>query len=505
MLLEVLLLRHSRRDFLRLISSDNFLNHGLCIYFIFIVNGIWMSPIHGRGAVTGYQPQQQSILGGPSWKPRPLPSLATPLIIGYAHDTAKVEQAIQDGVNVVCWSFVDMIETFERMHNSSTPDEIQQKPTASFQTNLNIQSIQVIRESYPSVIHLAAIGGWNGPHPLGITSGVEWCRLFVQFNQQHNFVFDGIDWDLEGHDDIHNSPTSQFTIAVLNVMADFSLEAKNKYGMIVSMAPAESYLDPLSASSSTTKTPAEKNSFSLALNLHPRSPWDKTILGSFQHAGRQCYAYVVHRAGIQTFDWISLQLYEAYSAFTYDTTIAKHSNTNRIIDSPRRLQADAIFDRANAFASGFSVHIHNETVRIQVPLSKLVMGVANGWADGMKFCRVETASILDANTRLKKETLGEVCAVSCFGALMKKEQTTYTWHHLCLLLSMHSSYLRIKTTMCAGVSMNVTTSSKHTSNAKGFCQWQITVASPFHFLLRYCEREVRRQFLRFASQIVFLM
>jgi chitinase len=414
----LMFLRHSIHFFLQLFSGDFFHHRRLCIVFI-IIQCIWMNPtIVGRGAVSGYQ-AQPSIPGVfSSWIPRPLPSLSTPLIIGYAHDPTKVEKAIEDGVNVICWSFVDMIETLETMEPSTPENKDQQQPTtttttspssAFFQTNLNIRSIQLIREAYPSVIHLAAIGGWNGPHPLGITCGTEWCRLFVQFNQQHNFVFDGIDWDLEGHDDIDTSPTSKFTFSILNVMADFSLEAKKTYGMIVSMAPAESYLDPLLASSSSSISPntEEKESFSLALNLPPRSPWDKNIVRSFQHAGRQCYAYVLHRAGIQTFDWISLQLYEAFSAFTYDTTITKHHPDSNNIDT-RRLQANAIFDRANAFVSGFPVHIHgdmNETIRVQVPLSRLVIGVANGWADGVKFCQVEPASIHDANIRLK-ETVG---------------------------------------------------------------------------------------------------
>ena len=34
-----------------------------------------------------------------------------PLVIGYAHNatSGKVEEAIQQGANVVCWSFVDML------------------------------------------------------------------------------------------------------------------------------------------------------------------------------------------------------------------------------------------------------------------------------------------------------------------------------------------------------------------------------------------------------------
>jgi hypothetical protein len=53
-----------------------------------------------------------------------------------------------------------------------------------------------------------------------------------------------VDWDLEGNDDRH-APTSHFTIETLNVMADFAACAKEELGLVVSMAPAESYLDAL--------------------------------------------------------------------------------------------------------------------------------------------------------------------------------------------------------------------------------------------------------------------
>jgi hypothetical protein len=175
----------------------------------------------------------------------------------------------------------------------------------------------------------------------------------------------------------------------------------------------------------------------------------------FEHAGRQCYAYVLARAGICTFDWVSLQLYESFSRFQHDTTRCQ----------PPLSQAEAIIARAEAFSEGFFVHMpspylqkrsaaeegsaatmpevmediwnslklfgddcvrklvgscrrlfglssqmtidsepdserveqqdgdHWVILRVQVPIDKLVIGVANGWADGEKVCRVHASEL----------------------------------------------------------------------------------------------------------------
>lgn len=183
----------------------------------------------------------------------------------------------------------------------------------------------------------------------------------------------------------------------------------------------------------------------------------------FEHAGQQCYAYVLERAGVSTFDWVSLQLYEAFSQFVHDTTRRR----------PPMSQAKAIMDRAEALSRGFIVDMpaphalhaapqsvdnkltftepmrldirwvqlrrvveefwgvclqrcgrllailqlnvealmrylgkkqekgglrqqgedQRVRVRVQVPVDKLVVGVANGWADGERFCRVHPSEI----------------------------------------------------------------------------------------------------------------
>ena len=76
-------------------------------------------------------------------------------------------------------------------------------------------------------------------------------------------------------------------------MGKFSQLLKNA-GYIVSMAPAESYLDP------TT------DEFSLSL-LHNYPEWEKDV-PEFNYHGRNAYAYLLAKYSIDTFDFISIQL-----------------------------------------------------------------------------------------------------------------------------------------------------------------------------------------------------
>ena len=309
-----------------------------------------------------------------------------PIIIGYAHnvESGKAEQAILDGARVIIWSFLHL----EVSSNSEDDSSHQQK--GYVRTDLQLNGISNLRNKYTQVVHLAAFGGWNGPHPSPKLNGEEWCEVFMEFNRENGYLFDGIDWDYEGHDDL-NSPTAKFTLDTLDIMADFSICAKTKYGMIVSMAPAESYLDVMAEEGSIDA------SFSLRLDLPPRawtsskyaSDYDRKLIESvgFSHAGRQCYAYVLAKAGIDMFDWISIQLYEAYSPFAHDLS--------QNVDPVGALQV-----RIDRFKRGFTVTEVDKSLvseyKVKIPLNKLVIGVANKWADGLKFCKVLPESLKDS-------------------------------------------------------------------------------------------------------------
>ena len=181
------------------------------------------------------------------WKPRQQMK-EQPLVIGYSHDPKgdKVLRAIGHGVNVICWSFFYL----------DVDDQDPPKPI--IRTDLDLSAIKAVRDAAGKdhVLHMAAIGGWNGPHPPPGFSGEQWAQTFVDFNKQNGYIFDGLDWDLEGNDD-RTAPTSAFSLNTLDVMADMSKALKDQHGYIVSMAPAESYLDVL----------APDHQFSLDLNL----------------------------------------------------------------------------------------------------------------------------------------------------------------------------------------------------------------------------------------------
>ncbi|KAL7554433.1 hypothetical protein ACHAWF_017889 [Thalassiosira exigua] len=309
--------------------------------------------------------------------------LDAPVVIGYAHDprSGRAERAIGDGARVVIWSF---------LHFALSDDDDADERRGKIRTDLDLDEIRAVRGRHPDVVHLAAFGGWNGPHPPAGPDGKEWFDVFARFNEASGHLFDGVDWDYEGHDDL-SSPTAKFRIETLDVMADFSVEAKRR-GMIVSMAPAESYLDAAADPGGVDAA------FSAALNLPPRA-WasdryratdgDRDLVRSagFSHAGRQCYAYVLAKAGVEAFDWISIQLYEAYSPFAHD------------VRGREAGQAEALMARIRRLIEGYTVAnlpLEPSEYTVKVPPSKLVIGIANGWADGTKFCKVEPSALRSA-------------------------------------------------------------------------------------------------------------
>ena len=323
--------------------------------------------------------------------PRPLRPVhdGSPLVIGYSHNPRgdNVRRALQGGVNVICWSFFHL-DTTSSSSSYDDDDDNNNNNTPMIRTDLDLAAIRDLRNSdqYANVLHMAAIGGWNAPHPPSGISGQTWAETFAQFNQQEGYLFDGIDWDLEGHDD-RSATTAQFTIETLNVMADMSKVLKGNYGYLISMAPAESYL-------AAANDDDDASSFCLQLNVFPEH-WqeqDRHIVrqANFSHAGQQCYAYVLHRAGVDTFDWISIQLYESFSRFVYETTVL--AERQGILDSIAQAQMEALQRRAFAYTNGFQVELppHYGTVRLTIPPLKLVFGFANGWADGIKVSCVDS-------------------------------------------------------------------------------------------------------------------
>ena len=101
---------------------------------------------------------------------RHLPSpLKARIILGYAHDakSEKAERAIHDGASVICH-----LLHLEQLQNEDA-DGADDGAASQFlrdklRTELDLEEIKSIRNKHDHVMHLAAIGGWNGPHPPNI-------------------------------------------------------------------------------------------------------------------------------------------------------------------------------------------------------------------------------------------------------------------------------------------------------------------------------------------------
>ena len=198
-------------------------------------------------------------------------------------------------------------------------------------------------------------------HPDEKLSGKEWFEVWRAWNAAHGFAFDGCDWDLEGNDDA----SQNLSEAMVALVADFCREAK-EHGYLIALAPAESYLD------------AGSSEVDLRLNHEPRAPWRPGENGfpaaGFPYAGRNAYAAVLARAGVDSVDAVSVQLYEGYSSACYALTRGGAS-------------LSAYAQEVAAGLADKGVTVGADVVR--VPREKLLLGFANGWADNEKFIRVE--------------------------------------------------------------------------------------------------------------------
>jgi chitinase len=141
--------------------------------------------------------------------------------------------------------------------------------------------------------HLISIGGWDAPHPDDSFTGFEYTQAFDEWNSGLPRPFDGFDWDLEGNDD-PSSINNVFTALTLNQMVDMSISSK-ELGYIVTMVPAQSYLD------------ITTSDFNLSLlNNYP------DYHSEFYYHGMNCYAYLIAASPYNTFDLITVQLYESW-------------------------------------------------------------------------------------------------------------------------------------------------------------------------------------------------
>jgi hypothetical protein len=273
--------------------------------------------------------------------------------MNYGECDERVDQAINDGVNVVIWFSLQLENRGEPMITSAVSPACVQTVVAR------------LKDAGLNVVHLISVGGWGVPHPDTSFSGEEWYTSFKRWNQAvagpgFENGFDGIDWDLEGHDQ-QDAPQNNFTVDTIRLIADFSKLAK-KDGYLTSIAPPQSYLD------------VGTSEFSLSVT-HPATHWHDEFL----YAGRNTYApwLVMH----PDWDFISLQLYESWSP-------ANHFMGGRGIDP-----ANYLSDLVSAMAKGWMVKFSQvpelglKDQKISVPPEKLVLGLANSWSNPLPLGR----------------------------------------------------------------------------------------------------------------------
>jgi chitinase len=296
------------------------------------------------------------------------------LLIGYANNCdEKVASAVKDGVNVVVWAFLEL--------RKAQDDDGDLIPV----TSLDLEQVQnMIRrlddQGYGDTVHLISFGGWNGPH-LETTNGItpeEWYRVW----EQHvGHIFHGIDWDIEGHDDLE-SPTNVFSRDCLEFVGQISQLAK-KDGYIIGMAPPQSYLD------------IHSPHFSRRVNLTESDrPWHS----EFHYFGANVYSYLLAKYG-DYIDFVSVQFYESYSRAAMDIYHHKKSPSAYLESYVRDLVANN-----QSFPVNFDddPSLEYSSRRISFPLSKVVLGFANGWAkdSGDKTLYVEPEELATAYKNL---------------------------------------------------------------------------------------------------------
>ena len=130
------------------------------------------------------------------------------VLIGYGSNSEKIRDAVQQGgVNIVIWSFVN----FRRSDDGSVA------PATGLSLEEIKETINVLdNEGYDKVLHLMAVGGWNGKHLDPLVTAEEWFQAFLDVG-----IFHGVDWDLEGNDNL-SSIYNTFTMSTLDQMGDIS-------------------------------------------------------------------------------------------------------------------------------------------------------------------------------------------------------------------------------------------------------------------------------------------
>jgi hypothetical protein len=287
----------------------------------------------------------------------------------------KIIDAVKDGANVIFWFAINLVKS---PHTGLPMVE------TGLDFNCVANKTKAIKAINPDVVHMISVGGWNSPHPDTSNSVKDiylnwkhWNEKIVARPELGFYGFDGIDWDIEGNDNV-TSEYNYFTKDCLDLIGEFSLLARRD-NYFVSIAPAQSYLD------------SSISSFDRYAN-HTDPQWDP-IVPNFAYHGHNVYAYILAKYGsfyrdfadnrdvsVQsdsepTFNMVSIQLYEGYSHAYYNTTQMQQPFHNYLIKFVEQVSDKGWFVD---FQSDEDVGIPSQ--KISVPSSQLVIGLANAWA-----------------------------------------------------------------------------------------------------------------------------
>jgi hypothetical protein len=176
------------------------------------------------------------------------------------------------------------------------------------------------------------------------------------------------------------SQFNTFTKSCLDSMGIISQLAKSD-GLIVSLAPAQSYLNPSSTSFS--------RSLQFAAPSHPE----------FSYHGLNTYAYLLARYGrisdTPTFDFVTIQFYESFSDLHHTISTGTPPSTALIVCIKSYLKPWTIDFR------GTGVEWEQSA---EIVVEKIVIGLANGWAKGSdRAVFIETDELKKAWKVLKEE------------------------------------------------------------------------------------------------------
>lgn len=303
------------------------------------------------------QPKHSRRLGGSdSNSNRQLPSK---VLIGYGSDIDAVRTAVHQGVNIVIWAFIYIARVGPKESAIYTTDQRHLGSEIVVRTNLDLGGIRSLQAEfrdtgYGDTLHFVSVGGWNGPHLDDSLGADEW---YIIFQELIGDIFDGIDWDLEGNDEL-GSPTNYFSLACLQGIGRISRLAKQNRQWI-SMAPPQSYLDFHGS-----------HRFSRFVNLTDAS---RSWHAEFQYFGANVYAYLLAVYG-NWIDLVSIQFYESYSRAAMVVN-AQEIQASEYLASYAREGLDLNV----TFSDDPDVSLADQLVHL--PLSKLIFGFANGWAD----------------------------------------------------------------------------------------------------------------------------